>query len=274
MAYDATTWSDGDIITADKLNHLEQGVAVTPLDGKTLVFLGDSWCAGSGDGAGAWATLIQQRYPKSTCVNKGHYGSDWAQAATRHAPHSGDPTDPLPDTIDYLIVEAYTNGLYTPPVEQDGKSGVIDQFNRLKRFGTPNATYWTDDASWQKAYTGDTGTFAAETDWVLGSLARAHPEARKLVIAPYRAPSQYPTSVGEQATGEAFATFLPSVWTLAEKYGYATYNGFDHSPIPGWDFTLATPYMWVNNTKTDATHLNAKGNEKITPAILDAILAL
>lgn len=27
MAYDQTTWADGDVITADKLNHLERGVS-------------------------------------------------------------------------------------------------------------------------------------------------------------------------------------------------------------------------------------------------------
>lgn len=29
MAYEPTTWSDGDLITADKLNKLEQGVKDT-----------------------------------------------------------------------------------------------------------------------------------------------------------------------------------------------------------------------------------------------------
>lgn len=40
MAYTPTNWQDGDIITADKLNHLEQGIAANgqAIEDATLEF--------------------------------------------------------------------------------------------------------------------------------------------------------------------------------------------------------------------------------------------
>ena len=40
MAYTPTNWQDGDIITADKLNHLEQGIAANEqgIEDTTLEF--------------------------------------------------------------------------------------------------------------------------------------------------------------------------------------------------------------------------------------------
>lgn len=277
MAYERTAWATGDVVTAERLNKMEGGIAASPLDGMSLAFLGDSWCAGSGDGAGGWARLVGEAFPGATVTNKGHYGADWAQAAGFHCPHSGDATDPLPDELDYLVVEAYTNGLYAEPVEQDGKRGVIDKFGRLKRFGSASDAHWDGDAAWQAAYPGDTATYAAECDWVLGSLARRYAGGgtRLLVIAPYRAPSQWPKSAGEHASGEGFAEFLPAVGALAAKWGYDFLDRFTTSPIPSWSWDASVPYMWhKDGGEVDATHLGLAGNRRVLGPIVDAILAL
>ena len=37
MAYEPTTWNDGDLITAEKMNKLEQGVKNEQVDRKSVV---------------------------------------------------------------------------------------------------------------------------------------------------------------------------------------------------------------------------------------------
>jgi len=50
MAYKATTWKDGDVITADKLNNLEQGIVNVPAGPAGPK--GDTGAAGAKGGTG------------------------------------------------------------------------------------------------------------------------------------------------------------------------------------------------------------------------------
>lgn len=242
--------------------------SASPLSSASMLFLGDSWCAGSGDGTGGWATLIKATHPDATVINKGHPGADWYQAAGYHCPFGGgEPSDPLPAATDYLVVQAYTNGLYQASSEQngvvtDGKSGLP--------LGTPSTDHWNGIAGLDASYPQD--SHCRRADWVLGSLAReyAGKGTRLLLIAPYRAPSQ-------DGENNAYRLLLPSIFAIARKWGYRILDNFTSSPIPYWDRTLAEPYMWHRTANdnggegVDDTHLGLAGNKRVTPAILTAL---
>lgn len=247
---------------------MRRGSSASPLSSARMLFLGDSWCAGSGDGYGGWATLIKATYPDATVINKGHYGADWLQAAGYHCPFDGgEPSDPLPDATDYLVVQAYTNGLYQASSEQngvvtDGKSGLP--------LGTPSTDHWKGIDGLNASYPQD--SHCRRADWVLGSLARkyAGKGTRLLLIAPYRAPSQ-------DGENNAYRLLLPSIFAIARKWGYQILDNFTSSPIPYWDRTLAEPYMWHRTANdnggegVDDTHLGLAGNKRVTPAIVAAL---
>lgn len=245
----------------------------SPLNGKSMIFLGDSWCAGSGDGTGAWATLIKQSCPNSTIENHGHPGADWWQAGNNyHFPYDGSTApDPLPDICDYLVVEEYTNGLY-----QDMSSDGLNDGRTAGAlpFGTPNLdAFFTNKASLDTAYPDD--SWCKRADWVLGMCARKYATqgTKLLLIAPYRAPEQ-------AGPNSAFLHFHPMVQELARKWGFAVYDRFLSSQIPYWDTTLAEPFMWHKSASDpggagiDNVHLGLAGNKVITPGILHAMESL
>lgn len=245
----------------------------SPLNGKSMVFIGDSWCAGSGDGAGAWANLIKQSCPNSTIENHGHAGADWWQAGNNyHFPFNGStPPDPLPDTADYVVVQAYTNGLYQN-VAGSGDTMTDGRSPAPLPIGKP------DLDSFPKTYNDLTTLYPADSnvrrcEWVLSQIARKYASqgTKLLLILPYRAPSQ-------AGSKNAFAVLRPYVIQLAEKYGFAIYDRFQNSQVPYWDSKLAEPFMWhktVNGEEAiDDTHLGLAGNKLITPGILHAMESL
>lgn len=266
-----TTWTEyAPAIRLGRVTGLamRRGSSASPLSSASMLFLGDSWCAGSGDGTGGWATLIKATHPDATVINKGHYGADWSQAARYHCPFDGsEPSDPLPDATDYLVVQAYTNGLYQASSEQNG---VVTDGGSGLPLGTPSTDHWKGIDGLNASYPQD--SHCRRADWVLGSLARkyAGKGTRLLLIAPYRAPSQ-------DGENNAYRLLLPSIFAIARKWGYQILDNFTSSPIPYWDRTLAEPYMWHRTASdnggevVDDTHLGLAGNKRITPAIVTAL---
>lgn len=272
--YVPAVWLEGlsgtSVVAGDKSGAIS---TIQDFAGKTIVFMGDSWCAGSGDGHGAWAKLFQSQFNLSTTVNKGHPGADWWQAANNyHFPFDGSTApDPLPDTCDYLVVEEYTNGLY-----QDMSSDGLNDGRTTGAipFGTPNLdAFFTNKASLDTAYPDD--SWCKRADWVLGMCARKYATqgTKLLLIAPYRAPKQ-------AGPNSAFLHFHPMVQELARKWGFAVYDRFLSSQIPYWDTTLAEPFMWHKSASDaggagiDNIHLGLAGNKVITPGIIEAMKRL
>lgn len=58
MSYEKQTWEDGQIITADKLNHMEDGIADSGSADFIITFSGNSY---DGDGAAdkTWAEIVE-----------------------------------------------------------------------------------------------------------------------------------------------------------------------------------------------------------------------
>ena len=226
---------DGLISTQE---NVEGTQIANPLHGKKAVFLGDSWCAGNSESRGTWASRIKTNNPTMTVTNYGLHGADWAQCSI----HVLDNTERM-NTIkeaDYIIIEAYTNGLYGE-TSQLGKSlGEIDEFNYLtleQIDSLPNS-------------------YAKDLEKALYRIATECHGKKIGVIFPYKA-------VAHLSPSNAFVTFRPQVMACCRKYNIPVFDNFDGCNIPSWHEELRKDYYVENDT----VHLNAKGYDVITPSI-------
>ena len=226
---------DGLISTQE---NVEGTQIANPLHGKKAVFLGDSWCAGNSESRGTWASRIKTNNPTMTVTNYGLHGADWAQCSI----HVLDNTERM-NTIkeaDYIIIEAYTNGLYGE-TSQLGKSlGEIDEFNYLtleQINSLPNS-------------------HAKDLEKALYRIATECHGKKIGVIFPYKA-------VAHLSPSNAFVTFRPQVMACCRKYNIPVFDNFDGCNIPSWHEELRRQYYFEN----DGVHLNAKGYDVITPSI-------
>lgn len=211
---------------------------VNPLHGKKAVFLGDSWCAGNAESGGTWASRIKSNNPSMTVTNYGLHGADWAQCSIHVLDHA-DKLAVMKDA-DYIIIEAYTNGLYGDVSELSKPLGEINEFNymRLQQIEALPDTYAKDlERALYRIVTQCTG--------------------KKIgVIFPYKA-------VAHLSETNAFRVFRSQVLACCRKYNIPVFDNFDGCNIPSWHTELRKDYYVENDT----VHLNAKGYDLITPPI-------
>lgn len=209
-----------------------------PLHGKKAVFLGDSWCAGNNESRGTWASRIKANNPTMTVTNYGLHGADWAQCSI----HVLDNTERM-NTIkeaDYIIIEAYTNGLYGETSQLGKPLGEIDEFNYLtleQINSLPNS-------------------YAKDLEKALYRIATECHGKKIGVIFPYKA-------VAHLSPTNGFVAFRPQVMACCRKYNIPVFDNFDGCNIPSWHEELRRQYYFEN----DGVHLNAKGYDVITPSI-------
>ena len=216
----------------------ESSSIVNPLHGKKAVFLGDSWCAGNAESGGTWVSRIKTNNPSMTVTNYGLHGADWAQCSI----HVLDHADKLAvmKEADYIIIEAYTNGLYGDVSGLTKPLGEINEFNymRLQQIEALPDTYAKDlEKALYRIVTECTG--------------------KKIgVIFPYKA-------VAHLSETNAFRVFRAQVLACCRKYNIPVFDNFDGCNIPSWHTELRKEYYFQN----DGVHLNAKGYDLITPPI-------
>ena len=216
----------------------ESSSIVNPLHGKKAVFLGDSWCAGNAESGGTWASRIKTNNPSMTVTNYGLHGADWAQCSIHVLDHA-DRLAVMKDA-DYIIIEAYTNGLYGDVSGLSKPLGEINEFNymRLQQIEALPDTYAKDlERALYRIVTECTG--------------------KKIgVIFPYKA-------VAHLSETNAFRVFRPQVLACCRKYNIPVFDNFDGCNIPSWHTEMRKEYYFQN----DGVHLNAKGYDLITPPI-------
>ena len=216
----------------------ESSSIVNPLQGKKAVFLGDSWCAGNAESGGTWASRIKENNPSMTVTNYGMHGADWAQCRL----HVLDHEDKLAviKEADYIIIEAYTNGLYGDVSELTQPLGEINEFNymTLEQIEALPSTY------------------AKDLERALYIIATECPGKKIGVIFPYKA-------VAHLSETNAFRVFKPQVLACCRKYNIPVFDNFDGCNIPSWNETLRIPFYATNDT----VHLAKQGYDLITPPI-------
>lgn len=209
-----------------------------PLNNKKAVFLGDSWCAGNAEGGGGWCQRIKESNPTLTVVNYGQHGADWAQGNLFFL----DVEEKMAEikSSDYVIIEAYTNGLYGDVSGLSKSLGSIDEF-----------TYMSLE---QIEALPD--TYAKDLEKFMFRIASECHGKKIGLMFPYK-------SVDHLRENNAFRQFRPEVIKCANKYNIPIFDNFNGCNIPSWDAELRKDYYFQN----DGCHLNGKGYDIITPPI-------
>ena len=211
---------------------------INPLHGKKAVFLGDSWCAGNSESGGTWASRIKRNNPSMTVTNYGLHGADWAQCSIHVLDHE-DKLAVLKEA-DYIIIEAYTNGLYGDVSGLSKPLGEIDEFN-----------YMTLEQIEKLP-----STYAKDLERALYRIATECVGKKIGVIFPYKA-------VAHLSETNAFRVFKPQVMACCRKYNIPVFDNFDGCNIPSWNETLRIPFYATDDT----VHLAKQGYDLITPPI-------
>jgi cephalosporin-C deacetylase-like acetyl esterase len=242
------------------------------LAGKQILLTGDSWCSGSGDGTGGWGAIIKSEFPTCDIVYKSDYGMDWWQGANFIFPATEKPENrwKLPEAPDYVLIEAYTNGLYQD-VNQTGGAMTDGRASEAIKFGSVNRDKYPTDFKSLKVLHNNEDTWAYRAEWFLWQMQKKYAgngKTKFAIVFPYRAPNM----AGEKT---AFHQFKPIVEELASKYGYPVLDMYEPSIIPYWNNELSAPYMWrKDNGQLDDCHLGLAGNKLITPPIIKFLLGL
>ena len=216
-----------------------------PLNNKKAVFLGDSWCAGNDEAGGGWCQRIKESNPTLTVVNYGQHGADWFQANLFFL--DVEEKMNVIKNSDYVIIEAYTNGLYGDESNLSKPLGTINEFNYL----TLEEIESLPD------------TYAKDLERVLFKIATACHGKKIGLMFPYKA-------VDHLRENNAFRQFKPEVIKCANKYNIPVFDNFDGCNIPSWHEELRKDYYVENDT----VHLNAKGYDVICPSIENWIKTL
>ena len=213
-----------------------------PLYGKKAIFFGDSWCAGNTSSPGGWASIIKSNNPSMTVINCGKHGADWGQFYSYWF-NNTDNYNSLDNDADYVIIEAYTNGLYTDVSNLVSKPlGDIDSY-----------TYYNSIPEIDKAL-GE--TYARDLERCLFSVVNRWNGKKIGLIFPYK-------SVAHLAENNAFRVFRDTVIKCANKYNIPIFDNFNGSNIQCWKQEYIDKYFF----QSDGTHLNALGYSIITPPI-------
>lgn len=223
----------------------EKNYMENPLTGKSFIFFGDSWCAGNSSAGGGWADWLKRKNPSITVKNCGVHGADWWQCYNKWFVVD---KDTLPNNADYIIIEAYTNGLYVN-VDQVAKPlGEVDEF-----------TYYNSVD--EIIALGD--TYAVDLEKVLYSIVTKWNGKKIGLMFPYK-------SADMLRQNNAFRQFREQVFKCCRKYNIPVFDNFDSCNIPSWTQEYIDKYFWHgddNREHGDGVHLNATGYDIICPPI-------
>ena len=223
----------------------EKNYMENPLTGKSFIFFGDSWCAGNSSAGGGWADWLKRKNPSITVLNCGMHGADWWQCYNKWFVVD---KDTLPNNADYIIIEAYTNGLYVDVNEVAKPLGEVDEF-----------TYYNSVD--EIIALGD--TFAVDLEKVLYSIVTKWNGKKIGLMFPYK-------SADMLRQNNAFRQFREQVFKCCRKYNIPVFDNFDSCNIPSWTQEYIDKYFWHgddNREHGDGVHLNATGYDIICPRI-------
>ena len=218
-----------------------------PLYGKKAIFFGDSWCDGNTSQPGGWAGWIKANNPSMTITNCGRHGADWFQCYNTWFNDKANYNS-LDDEADYIIIEAYTNGLYVD-VDQVAKPlGEVDEFTYYNSVDEIIALG---------------NTYAVDLEKVLYSIVTKWNGKKIGLMFPYK-------SVDMLRQNNAFRKFREQVFKCCRKYNIAVFDNFDSCNIPSWTQEYIDKYFFHgddNQEHGDRVHLNNLGYSIICPRI-------
>ena len=228
---------------------------ISPLSNKKIIYFGDSWCAGAGNATGGWETAIKRLIPSiAKSTNCGRNGSDWSQAyGYWFADETHYPT--IDDDFDYIIIEAYTNGLYVSVENLTKQLGEINEYTFFNSIEEINIFYGN--------------TFARDLEKFIYSVVNKWPGKKIGLMFPYKA-------VAMQQENNAFRNFIPQVKKCCAKYNINVLDNFNGSNVPLLTQEQIDQYFYVqpNQEHGDGVHLNANGTNIIINKILKWIESL
>lgn len=211
------------------------------LNNKTGIFFGDSWCAGNQTYLGSWCKYIQEHVNTFKATNCGRHGADWWQAYNYW--FDGTHSDIIDKDYDYVIIEAYTNGLYGDVSDLSKELGAIDEF-----------TYYS---SLEEMSTALGNTYAYDLEKFIYTVVNKW-EGKKIgLMFPYK-------SVAMMSETNAFRVFREQVIRCANKYNIPVLDNFNSCNIPARTTEQINTYFFNG----DGVHLNANGNLIIGNTIL------
>lgn len=214
------------------------------LTGKSVIFAGDSICAGAGGDGKGWAQRIGDANNMSwqnkgigggTIIDKNLVGSAFTIAETDF--DSG---------ADYIILEGGTND--------------ADRIGSILNGATPElfGTYDTTDYTTQF----NTSTFCNAVQHLLQTVVSTYPSAHVGFII---APKMGVTSNGYTAGVNNRRAYFETIINLCNKWGVPVLNLWDEcklNPRIASHYTQGEDYMYV-----DGQHLTSNGYDYITPII-------
>ena len=234
------------IISANE--NINKKLENNPLFGKSFLFTGDSWCAGNTSAPDGWAGWLKKKNPSITIKNCGIHGQDWEQGYN-HWIANKENWNSLSDDYDYIIMEAYTNGLYVDVDQLSKPLGSIDEF-----------TYYNSDDEIKNSL-GD--TYACYLELFLFNMAKRYHGKKKMLMFPYKA-------VAHNRENNAFRKFRSEVIKCANKYNIKVFDNFNGCNIPTWSQEMIDLYFFHgddNGEHGDRVHLNDLGYDIICPPI-------
>ena len=212
-----------------------------PLYHKKALFFGDSWCAGNTSSPGGWTSIIKSNNPTMSITNCGKHGADWSQCYTNWIANK-ENWQSLDDDYDYVIIESYTNGLYTTVDKLSKNLGNIDEF-----------TYYNSDNEIISALG---NTYAKDMELCIFNITKRWQGKKIGLMFPYK-------SVDMLKENNAFRVFREQVFKCCRKYNISVFDNFDGCNIQSYRQEFVEKYFF----EQDGVHLNNLGYEIITPPI-------
>lgn len=230
MAYIPANWADGDLITADKLNHLEQRGAY-----KTALAIGDSWSAADTGETGKTTT---------------EYGIGYQTLLNLGVPAQG-------ITVQAIGGTGFIAGSKTFRAQFDEVKAAHADVDLVLVIGGLNDV-WLDEA--------DSAKLSDEVKALVDDIAEACPHA-DIIVVPCQMPPA--TKLSSAATNAALSqiinglvesdqprmTWLPGAWALFADLPDTELNGDTHLNVAGY-------------AHAGRRLANAIANHRITPPFL------
>ena len=208
---------------------------------KSFLFFGDSWCVGNTSAPGGWADWLKNKHPSITKKNCGVHGADWEQCYSYWIENT-EKWNSLSDDYDYIIIEAYTNGLYGTVSSLSKQLGTIDEY-----------TYYNSVEEIEAALG---NTFAKDLEKCIYKITERWVGKKIGVMFPYK-------SVAMLKEDNAFRVFREQVFKCCRKYNVPVFDNFDSCNIQSYRTDFVEKYYF----EQDGTHLNSLGYDLICPSI-------
>ena len=237
----------------DELSITSDQVYDGSLNGKKIVFFGDSWTAPNSEKDLTFSDYVRLHNTGIEAYNRGRNGADWSQGYNYwFVSHP----DQIADEYDYIIIEAYTNGLYGDVSSLAKPLGTINEF-----------TYYDSQEEIDSAYS---NSYARDLEKMIFACVNKWKGKKIGLMFPYK-------SVDMMRENNAFRQFRPQVFACCRKYNIPVFDNFDSSNVPTFTQEDIDNYFFHGDSHGehgDGVHLNSAGSALVNPRINNWIKTL